>query len=58
MNGFIKGFLCGLVAIGVVALICLPIVLGALFNAWWLLLYLIIVPVLLGLCMWAEECLW
>lgn len=58
MNGFINGFLAGLAAIGAVALICLPIVLAALFNAGWLLLYLIIVPVLTGLFACAEECLW
>ena len=58
MDGFMTGFLCGLVAIGVVCLILLPIVLAALFNAGWLLLYLIIIPVLLGLFVWAEECIW
>ena len=58
MDGFIKGFLFGLVAIGVVCLIILPIVLGALCNVLWLSLYLIIIPVLLGLCMWAEEYIW
>jgi hypothetical protein len=58
MDGFIKGVLFGLVAIGVVALICLPIVLAALCNVFWLALYLIFIPVLIGLCVWAEECLW
>ena len=58
MDGFIKGFLCGLVAIGVVALVCLPIALAAFCNASWLLLYLILIPVLIGLLVWAEECLW